>query len=138
MLVGKRLGDYGETLGRKAFFKAHCHVDSVPADFLIKIVGEQSLKLQAEQPAFGENRSVLLHYGMKVRLQLRGKQHRSFSDQGAALCAADIKGVAELGDVFESKVAARGSKGIAKAGTVKVKIKTVFAANVCKFRQLAP
>ena len=73
--------------------------DSVPAGLLVQMIREQGVKLESGDPPFGQQGAVLLDDGKKMGNGIVLREHNRFAEQGAALGAADIKHVAQTGQI---------------------------------------
>ena len=134
-LVSRRIKIELESIILKYLLQFISHLYSVPSDFHIQSVCltlstmrrlEQSLELHAEQPAFGEQRTMLFHQIHKVlRSVSLCKDHR-FTTQGAALGASDVEHVTERGNFMQSEVTFRARKTISQPGAVYIQRYAVF------------
>lgn len=83
--------------------RAGC-LDGGGADLLVEAVREQRVKLQAEQPAFGEQGAVLLHDREEMRRAVLFGEDDGLAEESAAFRAADVEGIAAGGDEWQAHV----------------------------------
>lgn len=88
----------------------------------IKAVPEQLQKLDAQKPAFRQPATLLFHNVTKILLQGVMTQDESFSEQGADLRAADVKSVAEEGDLRQIQIVPFITQAVAEARAVHVQV----------------
>ena len=101
----------------------------------IEAILEKIVKLDAEEPAFGEECAMLFDHGEEVQDEVRVRDHDGFAEECAAFRAADIEDVCEASKVFEGDVICGASEGVGEAGSIDEERKMVPAAdgrNVCQ------
>ena len=102
----------------------------------VQIVGEQGVKLDAQQTALGHAAAPLLHDEAEILLQRRVHDHHGLAEQGSPLGAADIAPVAQAGDLRYGQLRAVGHDAVAQPGPVDEQRQAVFPAGVVQSRQL--
>ena len=134
-LVRRGVEVEGYPFGGERFFDFFCIEVGGASHLHIETIFEELVKLDAEEPAFGEERAVLLDHGEEVQDEVRVRDHDGFAEECAAFRAADIEDVCEAREVFESDVIGGAAEGVGEAGTVDEERNVVLAAdgrNVCQ------
>ena len=90
------------------------------ADFTVQVVCEEGVKLNAQHMSLGQQRAVLLDPGQKVSGHVVSGKYHGFSEEGAALGAADIKYVADTGNVCQCNICSGSCQPVCQAGSVHI------------------
>ena len=96
----------------------------------IEAVLQQSLKLDAQQPALGQHCAQPLFDAEEVGLESGIGDNQRLAHESAVLGAADVEGVGELGQVGQGQVAGRRGQGGAQPGAVQEEKQVVFPAEL--------
>ena len=116
-LVGGGVHKEAIALCRKALLQAVGGVNSVFADGEIQAIGEQHVKLDAQQPPLCQQCALLLDHGHKMRRCAVG-EHHSLAAQRTHLGAADVEHIGQPGKVGQRHVRALGSQTVAQTCAV--------------------
>ena len=79
---------------------------------------------------------MLLDDGEKVRDEIRFWNHDGFPKQCAAFGAANVKNIAECGEVCQGQVILRAGQGIGEARAIHIERDLIFPAQGADFGQL--
>ncbi len=111
--------------------------DRDPAQLFIQAVGKEGIKLEPGDAALGQQGALLLDLGKDMGGGAGLREDQGFPEEGAALGAADIEGVAEAGQIRQGDVVFPAGQGIGQAGAVHIEQQIVFQANPADLLQLA-
>ena len=117
-LVGGGVHKEAIALCRKPGLQAVGGVNSVFADGEIQAIGEQHVKLDAQQPPLCQQCALLLDHGHKMRRCAVG-EHHSLAAQRTHLGAADVEHIGQPGKVGQRHVRALGSQTVAQPCTIE-------------------
>ena len=99
LLVGRGVDQKLEPLFLENILHPHGHLDGMFREMEVKLVGEQSFKLQADKGTFRNDGTVLFLDGEEVLMSLTiGKDH-CLATEGADFRTADIEHVAVAGEI---------------------------------------
>ena len=119
----------GDPFGGECFFDLFCIEVGGAPHLHIEVIFEKLVKLDAEEPAFGEKCAMLFDHGEEVQDEARVRDHDGFAEECAAFRAADIEDVCEASKVFEGDVICGASDGVGEAGSIDEERKMVPAAD---------
>ena len=122
LLIGGGLVEEGHALISQGVSDHHGQVHRVLGDAGVKIVGEQRLELDAQQPSLRQHPALTLDHVAEILLQVRMEQHRRLPEQGPHLGAADVEGIDEPGDVPDGHVRSGGHQAVAQPRPVQIQI----------------
>ena len=128
LLVGRRFEEEGDS-----FFLEHgdhvlCTLDGVRGDAAVEVVREEGVELDAQEAALREKGAVLLDGGKEVFRSLLCEDD-GLSAEGADLGPADVKDVAQAGEVRQCKVAGGAGEGVAEPGSVDEQRQAMLMCN---------
>ena len=109
----------------------------MPADVEIEIVGEQRIELDAQQPALGHHRPMLLGDGVEMLRRIAAGEHHRLATEAAHLRAADVEHIGQACNVGQREVAGRAREPVAQPGAVDHQRQLVGLADVVDRLQLA-
>lgn len=112
--------------------------DSILPDVQVEVVGEQRVKLQAEQAAFGQQGAVLLDNGEEMRHATTLREDDGLAEQGTAFRAADVECIGQCREVGEHGVVGRAGECVGQPRTVHVEGQLVALADVVDGREFGP
>ena len=105
-LVGRRLREQGNSRLRASVLHTRGVLVRAAGNLEVEVVGEERLKLRAEQPPLRKHGAVLLHVRAEMRLELVVHDDDGLAEQRAAFRAAAVEHVGEPSDVLKGNVAA--------------------------------
>ena len=91
LLVGRAVDKELCTFILQGFLDAHCFAYGMAGDVEVESVGEEGLKLDAEQTSFGEHAAVALDAVAEVAFCLFCCYHNCFAEECAYFCSADVE-----------------------------------------------
>ena len=113
----------------KCVLDAHCFFSGMACNVEVESVGEEGLKLDAEQTAFGKHAAVALDAVAEVALCLFSCDDDGFAKESANLCSTYVERVGKAGEGGEVDVAGRRGESVAEACSVDKERKVVFVAD---------
>ena len=128
-LVGRGGEGKSVALADQGFTNPGRGFDGSPAAPQIQIIRKKCVKLESCDPSLGQQGAMLFDDCKKVRDKVMLWYDRGLSEQGAALCSADIEGVAERSQVRELDVIFRAGKGVGQPGSVHIEGNVIFPAD---------
>ena len=90
------------------------------ADALVKAVGKERAKLDAQQTPLGQQCAVLLDEGEEMGQSLRAGSHHRLTKEGADLGTTDVEDIAQAGYVLQCDIRSLGRQSVAQTGAVHI------------------
>lgn len=129
-LVGRRVESERIAAFHEHIANAVGSIVGAPGDSAVQVVGEQRVELHAQQPALGEQSSMLLDERHEVLRHVAVREHHGFTEHGSDLGAADIEYVRDARDVFKRHVVAGCGQRVAESCAVDEQWHVVLRADL--------
>ena len=98
-------------------------------DVLVQIICEKGIELYACQTAFGKQSSVSFYDVHEVARCIATREDYGFATEGSNFCAANVEGVAVVGEPRKVEITFRRSKAVTQTCAVDEKFLIVPLAN---------
>ena len=106
------------------------------AQLFIQPIGKQRIELDAQQPALGQQRPMLLDDRKEMRNQPRTRKHHRLAKQRTALGTANIKRIAQRGQIGQAHVVFRTGQRIGQPRAIDIEQNMMRPAYAADLRQL--
>ena len=133
LLIGEGVVEQRPAFFQKGTAQSHGKIVGLLCDAHVKVVLKKRQKLNAEQSAFGQHGSALLHEVTEILFERGGGDDHGFAEQRAHLGPAYAEDVAEFGIVGEREIIGLGHEAVAHACAVHEQGQGKFAAGKADF-----
>lgn len=134
-LVGRGLEEQAVAVCVQGFSDGIGRCDGSFANLFVQVVREQRIKLQAEQPALGEQGAVLLHDREEMRCTVLLREDDGLAEECAAFRAADVEGIAARGNQRQAHIVLGAGERVGEAGAIEEERELVGLADCVQAAQ---